>query len=208
MGETDKKYDSVEKLSDNPYLNLYHINARTDQGKPFDYYFASRNDEIQIKHKTHSMKPEGMAIYAVRKEEPDKIVLLRQYRYPLNDYVYELPAGLVEEGETPAQAAVREMEEETGLALTVYEGGQTYYRRPFFLAQGFSDESGCMIFGTASGSICTDKQEDSEDIEVIFADKEEVRRILSQERVSIRAGFLLMQFLQMKEDAPFAFLEG
>ena len=207
MGETDKKYDSVEKLSDNPYLNLYHINARTDQGKSFDYYFASRNDEIQIKHKTHSMKPEGMAIYAVRKEEPDKIVLLRQYRYPLNDYIYELPAGLVEEEETPAQAAVREMKEETGLTLTVYEGGQAYYRRPFFLAQGFSDESGCMIFGTASGCIGTDGQEDSEDIEVILADKEEVRRILSQERVTVRAAYLLMQFLQMEKEAPFAFLE-
>ena len=207
MGETDKKYDGVEKLSHNPYLNLYHINARTGKGDPFDYYFASRNDETNIKHKTHSMKPEGMAIYAVRKEEPDKIVLLRQYRYPLNDYIYELPAGLVEEEETPAQAAVREMKEETGLTLTVYEGGQAYYRRPFFLAQGFSDESGCMIFGTASGCIGTDGQEDSEDIEVILADKEEVRRILSQERVTVRAAYLLMQFLQMEKEAPFAFLE-
>lgn len=208
MEEKGKKYDGVEKLSDNPYLNLYHINARTSKGQPFDYYFASRNDEAQIKHKTHSMKPEGMAIYAVLEEEPDKIVLIRQYRYPINDYIYELPAGLVEDGETPSEAAVREMEEETGLVLTVYEGGQTYYRRPFFLAQGMSDESGCMIFGTAQGSIHKDKQEDTEDIEVIFADKNEVRRILSEERVTIRAAFLLMQFLQMEKESPFAFLEN
>lgn len=207
MEEKLKKYDGVEKLTDNPYLNLYHIDARTSKGHSFDYYFASRNDETHIKHKTHSRKPEGMAIYAVLQEEPDKIVLLRQYRYPINDYIYELPAGLVEDGETSDEAAVREMKEETGLTLAVYEGGQTYYRQPFFLAQGMSDESGCMIFGTASGSVCKDKQEDSEDIEVVFADKLEVRRILSQERVTIRAAFLLMQFLQMEEESPFAFLE-
>ena len=47
MEEKGMKYDGVEKLSDNPYLNLYHINARTSKGQPFDYYFASRNDEAQ-----------------------------------------------------------------------------------------------------------------------------------------------------------------
>ena len=207
MEEKWEKYGGIEKLTDNPYLNLYHVDARTRKGQSFDYYFASRNDEEHIKHKTHSRRPEGMAIYAVLQEAPNKIVLLRQYRYPINDYIYELPAGLIEDGETSDEAAVREMEEETGLTLTVYEGGQSYYRQPFFLAQGMSDESGCMVFGTASGSIRGDKQEDTEDIEAVFADKEEVRRILSQERVTIRAAFLLMQFLQMDEKTPFAFLE-
>lgn len=208
MKEEHKKYDSVEKLSDNPYLNLYHINARTNAGQPFDYYFASRNDEAHIKHKTHSMSPEGMAIYAVLEQEPDKIVLLRQYRYPLNDYIYELPAGLIEDGETSAEAAIREMQEETGLNLAVYEGGADYCRRPFFLAQGFSDESGCIVYGMASGDVNTGGQEASEDIEVVLADKAKVRQILSEERVSVRAAYLLMQFLQMEKEKPFAFLEG
>ena len=207
MEKESEKYDSVEKLSENPYLNLYHINARTNEGRPFDYYFASRNDELHIKHKTHSMKPEGMAIYAVLEQEPDKIVLLRQYRYPLNDYIYELPAGLIEDGETPSEAAVREMREETGLELTVYEGGADYYRRPFFLAQGFSDESGCIVYGTAGGTASTEGQEESEDIQVVIADQAEARRILREERVTVRAAYLLMQFLQMEKQKPFAFLE-
>ena len=208
MEKEREKYDSVEKLSENPYLNLYHINARTNEGQPFDYYFASRNDELHIKHKTHSMNPEGMAIYAVLEQESDKIVLLRQYRYPLNDYIYELPAGLIEDGETPAEAAVREMREETGLKLAVYEGGEDYYRRPFFLAQGFSDESGCIVYGTAEGTASTEGQEASEDIQVVIADRAEVQRILREERVTVRAAFLLMQFLQMEKEKPFAFLEN
>ncbi|RKF58326.1 putative Nudix hydrolase P35G2.12 [Golovinomyces cichoracearum] len=43
-----------------------------------------------------------------------EIVLQRQYRPPVNAVCIEIPAGLVDEGETPEQAAVRELKEETG----------------------------------------------------------------------------------------------
>ncbi len=42
------------------------------------------------------------------------VVLERQYRPAINKYIYEIPAGLIEKGESPAHAAVRELEEETG----------------------------------------------------------------------------------------------
>ena len=45
-------------------------------------------------------------------------MLIRQYRYPINDYIYEFPAGLVEEGEDFREAASREIFEETGMAMT------------------------------------------------------------------------------------------
>src|SRR5688500_9491911 len=44
--------------------------------------------------------------------EPGKIILIRQYRYPVNAFLWELPAGSVDEGETPDQAARRECHEE------------------------------------------------------------------------------------------------
>ena len=47
-------------------------------------------------------------------------MLIRQYRYPLDAYIYELPAGLVDGDETPAQAAVRAMKEATGLTPVSY----------------------------------------------------------------------------------------
>ncbi len=45
----------------------------------------------------------------------DRVFLIRQYRYPLDDYIWEIPAGTLEEGESPEECAIRELEEETGL---------------------------------------------------------------------------------------------
>ena len=150
------------------------------------------------------MRPEGMAVYAVT-EDGEKLVLVRQYRYPVNDYLYELPAGLIEPEETASEAACREMIEETGWKLEVYEGGEPAFRRGFFLAQGLTDESGSMIFGTVTENV-GQQMENTEDIQVILADRQEALRILREERVSMRCGLMLMQFLTAEPETPFAFL--
>lgn len=201
-----ERYRKIEKVTDNPFLNLYHMDTTTKNGNKMDYYFASRNGEDSIKAKTHSIRGEGIAVYAVTRQAPARLVMVRQYRYPLDDYIYEIPAGLVEADETAEAAAVREMKEETGLKLDIYEGGEQYFRGPFFLAQGITDESGKIIYGYADGKVDLNAQEESEEIEVCFVDKQEGRRILAQERVSVRAALLLIQFLQAKEQEPFAFL--
>ena len=135
----EKHYRGIEKLTDNPFLNLYHIDALGRDGMPFHYYFASRNDEDNIKHKTHSLRPEGMAVYAVT-EDGQHLVLVRQYRYPMDDYLYELPAGLIEPGETASEAACREMIEETGWELKVYEGGEPAFRSCLLYTSDAADE--------------------------------------------------------------------
>ena len=201
-----KRFTAVRKMTDNPFFNLYAMDALTNSGKPFGYYFGSRNDEDHIKLKTKAMNVEGIVIYPVLKEEPDRIIMIRQYRYPLDAYLYELPAGLVDGGETPAQAAIREMKEETGLDFEVYEGGNPAFRRPFFMGAGFTDECSAAVFGYAHGDITDRFLEDSESIQVLLADKKEAMRILQEERVSLRCAYLLMQFLHSEPEQPFAFL--
>ena len=201
-----KKYTDIRKQTNNKFLNIYEMDALTSTGKSFNYYFATRNSDENIRIRTRNMDPEGVLIYAIKEDEPDKILMVYQYRYPIDDYMYELPAGLIEKGESAGVAAVREVKEETGLNLTVYEGGNPDFRRPYVFAQGFSDETGCTIYGTVSGDITDKLQEDSEDIRAFFADKDEVRRILHEEKVSMRASFLLMNFLSSSKEDPFAFL--
>jgi ADP-ribose pyrophosphatase len=74
----------------------------------------------------------------------DRVVLIRQYRYVINRWIWELPAGSLEPGEAPARAARRECEEEIGLTPTRLRRLGTFYPTP-----GFCDEK--MIFYRCDG---------------------------------------------------------
>ena len=47
----EKKYKGIQALFKNKYLNFFHMDALTDSGKEFDYYFVSRNPEEKLKIK-------------------------------------------------------------------------------------------------------------------------------------------------------------
>lgn len=64
-----------------------------------------------------------MGIVAIlQKPDGPEIILQKQFRPPINKVCIEVPAGLVDEGETAGQAAVRELKEETGYVGEVIEG--------------------------------------------------------------------------------------
>ena len=108
----------ITKKTDNKYLHFYELEAIHRDGKASPYYMASRNgDPSQLKAVTHHNRPDGVILYGVYGPGTDKVVLIRQYRYPIAGYVYEFPAGLVEPGEDLLTSGVREMFEETGLTI-------------------------------------------------------------------------------------------
>ena len=194
----------IEKLTDSKFVNLYHINATSVHNTPVSYFVASRAKSIeQMKIKTRENTPDGVIIYSLYGEKRDKVVLVRQYRYTIGDYIYEFPAGLVEPEEFH-EGAVREMHEETGLKFTPLKVNPAF-EKPYFTTIGMTDESCATVYGYAEGEISKDAQEDSEEIEVVLADREEVKRILKEENVAIMCAYQLMHFLQ--DDEPFAFLK-
>ena len=74
----------------------------------------------------------GVVILAVK---GDKILLVKQFRYPLEEVMFELPAGKLEIGEDPFEAAKRELEEETGYCANKWTPLGYVYTSP-----GYSDE--------------------------------------------------------------------
>ena len=197
---------SAKKQTNNRFLNMYELEVTHRDGKTSPYYMASRVDEPEkIKAVTKVNTPNGVIMYGVYGENKDKVVLVRQYRYPIGGYVYEFPAGLVEPGEELVDAGVREMFEETGLTFTPVDAG--CYTKPFFTTVGMTDESCGTVFGYCSGEPTNTHQESSEDIQVVIADRDECRRILKEENVAIMCAYTLMHFIASEGD-PLAFLQA
>ena len=194
----------VKRQTDNRFLNLYELDAVFRDGSRAPYYVASRRKNVEsIKAVTHDNHADGVILYGVYGEEKDKVVLIRQFRYPINGYVYEFPAGLVEPGEDMLDAGVREMQEETGLEFRPVDAGA--YSRPFFTTIGMTDESCGTVYGYCSGTPSVAGQEGTEDIQVVLADREECRRILREENVAIMCAYMLMHFISTEGD-PLKFL--
>lgn len=196
---------TVTKLTDCKFVNLYNVKATSVHNTPVNYFVASRAKSVEfLKLNTRKNTPDGVIIYSVYGEKKDKVVLIRQFRYTIGDYIYEFPAGLVEPGEDFHEGAVREMYEETGLKLEPLKVDEAF-EKPYFTTVGMTDESCATVYGYASGEISKDAQEASEEIEVVLADREEVKRILKEENVAIMCAYMLMHFL--KDEEPFEFLE-
>ncbi|KIW23417.1 uncharacterized protein PV07_11615 [Cladophialophora immunda] len=82
-----------------------------------------RNWEIAIRKTTSKSGVDAVAMgnIFVHPSKPPSTMLVLQYRPPVGKYTVEWPAGLVDEHETPEEAAVREMKEETGYDGKVYD---------------------------------------------------------------------------------------
>lgn len=68
-------------------------------------------------------------------DERKRILLVRQYRLPARQYLWELPAGSLDEGEKPLQGAKRELKEETGCRAKTWNKLATFYPSPGFVAE-------------------------------------------------------------------------
>lgn len=199
--------ERVTKRTDNRFLNLYDLEVRDKNGRPHPYHIASRAKCAEdLKLSTGKNNPDGVIVYALYGEQQEQVVLIRQYRYSIGTYIYEFPAGLVDEGEDFHHAGIRELKEETGLDFHPIET-DSIYSNPYFTTIGMTDESCAAVYGTATGVISRDGQEETEEIEVVLADRKEIYRILKEERVSLMCAYMMMHFLHADPEQPFAFLK-
>ena len=112
--------------------------------------------------------------------EPGSVILIRQYRYPVNAFLWELPAGSVDKGESPEQAARRECHEEIGQVPGTIVRLAALYPTP-----GYCDEE-MVFFRLSSLETPTEAaaMDEDEDIEARTFDLREARDMVRRGEIT------------------------
>lgn len=142
------------------------INLRVDTVELENQKYAKR--EI-VEHKSAS------AILALN--ENNEILLVRQYRKAVEDFIYELPAGILNIAEEPIECALRELKEETG-----YNAEKIKQIYEFYTSPGFTNEK-CFLFLAEGLTFSSTKFDEDECIETITVNKEEAIKMIETGKI-------------------------
>lgn len=192
------KINSIKPLAETKYLSLYDAEYTNKNGKVRHWTIASRKDKETLNAQTFCGMDEKVdaVIIAAFHKDYHKLVLVKQFRVPVNDYVYELPAGLIDGEEKIFDAVGRELLEETGLKITSIDEHRSF--SPVYVSCGMTDESVSLVYCTCEGEPSTKYLEEDEDLEIVLVSPEEANEIInSKAKFDIKA-FLVLQHLSLQ----------
>ncbi|KEF37351.1 NTP pyrophosphohydrolase [Schinkia azotoformans MEV2011] len=155
-------------------------------------------DEVELPNGHTSKReivrhPGAVAIIALTDEK--KLLLVRQYRKPLDMIIYEIPAGKLEPGEKPFDCARRELEEETG-----YKSDSIKHIQSFYTSPGFADEIVHVYY--------TDRLEklensagldDDEFLDLLEVTLDEAGELIEENKIYDAKTVYAVQYLQLKQ---------
>ena len=174
------KYQGIRKIHEGKYITRYDVDYVTAQGRPKTYEIISRNRDIRTLEQLQNRKPDSV-ILILTDETGERILVNREYRMAMAQWIYNFPAGLIDPGETPEQSAGRELWEEIGLTLTRIDD----VLDNSYSAVGFSNERNICVFGVAAGEF-RESTSDAEEIEPGWYTKEEMKALLRTEPFAAR----------------------
>lgn len=180
------QFIKFEKVRDGKYLKNYEITYRNKADKEKKYEIVSRRELNGIEDVGSA--PSGVSIVATM---GDKLLLLHEFRMGINRTIYNLCAGMLENGETIEECITRELYEETGLMV----GKIKKILPPSYSAVAISDTTTYIAFVEAAGEI-TDHSSDNEQIDARLYTREEVAELLEKEAFSSRAQMAAYFFTQ------------
>jgi 8-oxo-dGTP pyrophosphatase MutT (NUDIX family) len=146
-----------------PVFRIHHDKLIEPGGKHSERDVIRHNGSVVI-----------LALDSSKSKKNPWIVMERQYRHAANQYLWELPAGKLEEGEAPVAGAQRELEEETGYRAKKWKPLVKYFASPGFLGEA-------MLVYTAEGLVAGDAHpEDDEEIELRLAKLSDVLKMIEK----------------------------
>ena len=156
----------LRKLTDHKWINLFNVSYRNKKGNWASWIFASRNNEDDILYENRKVDAVVIVPF-IKKNGSYSLIVTKEFRPPLDDYEVGLPAGLINNDESPERTAIRELKEETGLDVVNF----WHISPPVYSSAGMTDESVVFVFVECRGEISTEKNEETEDIEVFVCDE-------------------------------------
>ncbi len=167
----------IDKNEKSGFLKSYTFTYANKLGKEKKYEIVSHH-EIDSPEDIGN-KLSGISMVCIK---DGKLLLLREFRMGVNRYIYNLCAGMLEEGESFIDAINRELYEETGLKVKrVIDILPDSYA-----AVGLSDIVNKVVFLEVEGDI-EDHTSANEEIKASFYSKEEVKKLIENEKFSARA---------------------
>lgn len=154
----------LHKKISSSYINQHkYFSARKDSyetptGKIVDPYFV-----VEL--------PPSAGAMAITAD--NQVLLVKQYRYPINEILYEIPGGFIDPGEDPAQAIARELLEETGYSFNAFHPLSITAANP-----GVLNNFTHLFLATGGVKIKEQELDPNEEIEIILKPLEEVRAML------------------------------
>ncbi|MBS4173351.1 NUDIX hydrolase [Bacillus sp. FJAT-49736] len=137
--------------------------------------------------------PGAVAILAMTPE--NKIILVEQFRKPMDRALVEIPAGKLEPGEKPEITAVRELEEETGYACDELQLINSFYTSP-----GFADELIHLYFAKGLKKVENPKSADEDEfVELLEVTLDEAVQLIQEQKIYDAKTAYAIQYLQLKE---------
>ena len=180
------KADNIKLVHRGEYLSYYEIAYSDEQGNHKTYEMVSKNgskfnntDELTL---SDIGKGDIAIVLIVLNRDHSKMLLLKEFRMGVNQYVYGQVTGFIDEGETDEQAAARELKEEAGLNLV-----KIIDKLPgSFSCAPVADDKAIMLVCEAEGEICNSDNV-NEEIYPFWCDKEMARKLLFDKNVTFAA---------------------
>ena len=189
---------SVEPLAKTKFVSLYDVAYENKLGKEKHWTVSSRKSKEELEQiylQNKEDKIDAVVICAYHKSEK-KLVLINQYRVPINKHIYELPAGLVDNNEDAETSVRRELKEETGLDLISIN--KINSKDKLYLSPGMTDESVAFVYCVCDGKLSDEYLEEDEDIKALLISQEDAKNILEQDDpIDIKAYLILQMFVKL-----------
>ena len=174
------EYQRIRKVHEGKFITRYDVDYVTAEGNPKTYEIISRNRNIQTLDDLQNRKPN--AVVMILTDESGELILVnREYRMAMAQWIYNFPAGLIDPGESPEESARRELREETGLRIVRIDD----VLDNSYSAVGFSNERNVCVFGIAEGEF-RKSTSDAEEITPGWYTKEEIKQLLRTEPFAAR----------------------